>query len=409
MNANIEQKINRSFMIGAAVLLACYALLIEYGIHALENHLSGAFLQTVAPQLIDAYEHGALSPSDEAQIQLLPSLPAELAAQLPSSEPGLYNLHHPNIDVEFNVLVVSREAGHLYLVQRPDLFELEGWQDFLLDTLLIGGGAALLLLSSLYIRSTARRIGKPFGSLAQHLERGSLETGNEALQPIPLADDTHEYVALVNALNQSHARVKQALAREKNFTHYVSHEFRTPLTVLKLALGKMAQKDAPPMQRAQRAVQQMENLASVLLLLARKTEHKDGRCLLDEAFLAPLLERLATRRQSSAADFAMRVQPCELDAHPLLVSCLIENLLANAFIHSVGARVLLSVDTSGLLISNLGGETIDHGESHGIGLILVEDICKRYGWQFSIDMAPSEVVARVLFNKSMTDVDTSLT
>lgn len=404
MNANIEQKINRSFMIGAAVLLGCYALLIEYGIHALENHLSGAFLQTVAPQLIDAYEHGALSPSDEAQIQLLPSLPAELAAQLPSKAPGLYNLRHPNIDVEFNVLVVARDTGPLYLVQRPDLFELEGWQDFLLDILLIGGGACLLLFSSLYIRSTARRIGKPFDSLARHLE-----TDVWALEPITLKDDTREYVALVNALNQSHARVKEALAREKNFTHYVSHEFRTPLTVLKLALGKMADREAPAMKRAMRAAQQMENLAGVLLLLARRTEQDDGQCLLDEAFLAPLLERLASRRQSSAAEFSMHVSPCLLSAHPLLLGCLIENLLANAFIHSVGARVYLRTDASGIQISNLGGETIEHGESHGIGLILVEDICKRYGWHFSMAMAPDEVVAKVVFNQSMTNVDTLLT
>lgn len=194
MNPGIEQKINRSFMIGAAVLLGCYALLIEFGIHALENHLSGAFLQTVAPQLVDAYEHGALSSPDEAQIQVLPSLPAELAAQLPSREPGLYNLRHPNIDFEFNVLVVDRDGRLLYLVQRPDLFELEGWQDFLLDTLLIGGGASLLLFSSLYIRSTARRIGKPFDSLARHLDADA-----RALEPITLKDDTREYVEIGRA------------------------------------------------------------------------------------------------------------------------------------------------------------------------------------------------------------------
>ncbi|QYJ75565.1 histidine kinase dimerization/phospho-acceptor domain-containing protein [Shewanella sp. FJAT-52076] len=404
MNANIAQKINRSFMIGAAVLLGCYALLIEYGIHALENHLSGAFLQTVAPQLIDAHEHGALSPSDEAQIQLLPSLPAELAAQLPSAAPGLYNLRHPNIDVEFNVLVVARDSGPLYLVQRPDLFELEGWQDFLLDTLLIGGGASLLLFSSLYIRNTARRIGKPFDSLARHLE-----TDSRVLEPITLKDDTREYVALVNALNQSHARVKEALAREKKFTHYVSHEFRTPLTVLKLALSKMGDREAPAMQRAMRAVWEMENLTGVLLLLARRTEQDDGQCLLDETFLAPLLERLAICRQSSAAEFSMHVSPCQLSAHPLLLACLIENLLANAFIHSVGARVYLRTDASGIQIANLGGETIAHGESHGIGLILVEDICKRYGWHFSMGMTPDGVVAQVVFNQSMTHVDTSLT
>lgn len=335
---------------------------------------------------------------------MLPSLPAELAAQLPSREPGLYNLRHPNIDFEFNVLVVDRDGRLLYLVQRPDLFELEGWQDFLLDTLLIGGGASLLLFSSLYIRSTARRIGKPFDSLARHLDADA-----RALEPITLKDDTREYVALVNALNQSHARVKEALAREKKFTHYVSHEFRTPLTVLKLALSKMGDAEAPAMQRAMRAVWEMENLTGVLLLLARRTEQDDGHCLLDEALLAPLLERLAIRRKSSAAEFSMHVSPCQLPAHPLLLGCLIENLLANAFIHSVGARVYLRTDASGIQISNLGGEAIEHGESHGIGLILVEDICKRYGWHFSMVVAPEGVVAQVVFNQSMMNEDTSLT
>jgi len=68
------------------------------------------------------------------------------------------------------------------------------------------------------------------------IETANLITHNNLSARIPLPPHKDELYELSSTINKLLERIESAIEREKSFTSYASHEFRTPLAVLK---GKM--------------------------------------------------------------------------------------------------------------------------------------------------------------------------
>ena len=87
-----------------------------------------------------------------------------------------------------------------------------------------------------------------------------------------------EIVVLGDALKHLVQRVNVFVSREREFTRDVSHELRSPLTVMRVACDLVLKDDAlaervrKPVTKIQRAAVQMTNLVEAFLLLAREPD-----------------------------------------------------------------------------------------------------------------------------------------
>lgn len=246
-----------------------------------------------------------------------------------------------------------------------------------------------------------RRLAKQVGELPPD---GSGEPLNHAL-----AKD--EVASLAQALDDHRIRLRGFVLREQAFTHDVSHELQTPLTVIghSLELLRLSEElpasTLPPVARIERARTDMARISEALLWLAR--EHGSGdpippcevefvlRRALDD--LAPLFGERAQRTRLE------RIEPLTLHAPACLVYVVIANLLRNAVRHTRKGHVTVSLVDGELSVADSGSglslskarpmlhpckaDLERDGGPQGIGLGLIGRICEQMRWQARVEQA----------------------
>ena len=125
-----------------------------------------------------------------------------------------------------------------------------------------------VLLASLLGGFFGARVVTPIHALAQSVRRGEV--------PPELTARKDELGVLARALEAHTAELRAFLDRERYFTGDVSHELRSPLTVIMGASEILMQEAAPavraPAERIYRAAREAAESVTVLLLLARAPE-----------------------------------------------------------------------------------------------------------------------------------------
>ncbi|MCO7207037.1 HAMP domain-containing sensor histidine kinase [Pseudoalteromonas sp. B5MOD-1] len=216
---------------------------------------------------------------------------------------------------------------------------------------------------------------------------------------------------LASTIEQAFERVSAFIARERYFTDSASHELRTPVTVITGALELLEQSQLTPadmkvLDRVRRATHDMNTMIEMFLCLARETD--DG--LYDEQFLVMPLVRKAVEQQRYLLNG--KLVGVELDelANPIIYghaqafSIAINNLVRNAFEHTLAGQepIAILIKEHELLITNqfsdgdaqhTATETASHG--YGLGLGIVQRLCERNGWSFSLHADTAHVVARL--------------
>jgi signal transduction histidine kinase len=98
-------------------------------------------------------------------------------------------------------------------------------------------------------RVMAGKILRPIGemkNMAQNISENNLE------QRIPSGEGRDEFSELARTLNRMLDRLQYSFARQRNFLFDTSHELKTPLTTIRLAVDEIASRDAgnlPPLIR----------------------------------------------------------------------------------------------------------------------------------------------------------------
>ncbi|MCD8261410.1 MAG: HAMP domain-containing protein [Bacteroides sp.] len=109
------------------------------------------------------------------------------------------------------------------------LTDVENLFTILLRVCAVGCFVVLMLLFSIS-RRIARNSIKPIREIINTAE---VITHNNLSARIPLPNHTDELYELSETINHLLDRIEYAVERERNFTSYASHEFRTPLSILK--------------------------------------------------------------------------------------------------------------------------------------------------------------------------------
>ncbi|MCA8212303.1 hypothetical protein LGN20_00150 [Burkholderia cepacia] len=179
-----------------------------------------------------------------------------------------------------------------------------------------------------------------------------------SLEPLGIAAVPDEVRPLVDAIDRLLARLRQSIVRERAFTSDAAHELKTPLAAIKVQAQVAIATDDPALQRLamQRVVQGVDRsarLAEQLLLLARLDEYEriPTRAIAVRELVEAALDRHLAKASDKAIDLvAGPVSGCAIDADPILIGILLDNLVDNAVKYGrPGGRIELGVHDDGAL------------------------------------------------------------
>ncbi len=300
--------------------------------------------------------------------------------------------------------------------------------------LIAAAGVFLPSIIALVVWLTVKQGLRPLNRLAQDTEaidsqnlghRFDADRMPRELQPIG-----HRLNALVERLETSFKQIQAAYQRERRFSDNVAHELRTPIAELH-SLAEVAllfphnrELDQKAHHETLAIARQMQDLVSVLLALARceaGIEIPDlGPVNLDE-----LVREVWTAHQDCAARRRITCQ-CELESgivvntNQLLLRSILNNLIANAVDHSpdgapISIRVISHHGQARMTIENanetLCPEDLDlifepfwqkdasrtGAGHHGLGLSLVQSMCRALNIDFTIEISDDQQVIVELY------------
>jgi two-component system osmolarity sensor histidine kinase EnvZ len=337
------------------ILLQAVALQIFYGSHLneLSRRLAGAVAGEVS-FIIDEIERaprtrGLVLQEARANFDFQPDfLPNQTLAELPPPDvpgPVDQDLAHDlsaGLNRRFNVIWntapdfirinIQMADGVLSLdVPRKRLYigELYIFVAWLIGTALLVFGVA-----ALFLRNQVRGVTR----LARAAEAFGMGRDPGPIKP----EGAIEVRRAATAFNRMQERLKRFLDQRTTMLAGVSHDLRTPLTRLRLALAMMDETPAGDLAGMTSDIEEMEKLIAIYLSFARG-EGSEQAALTDVSLL--LDEVCAAARRAGAAITSNIAGPLTATLRPEAVRRAIANLIDNARKHA--KTIILSASLSG--------------------------------------------------------------
>lgn len=271
---------------------------------------------------------------------------SESASELPApAGPG------PRTRGDARETVISGPGDSRILVGRPLTSVYASVRSLGLRT--AAAGALLLVLSIAGGSFLAARALEPVARISSTAR--TMVGGNLAAR-IPIEDTDSELEDVARALNTTFDRLQAALEQQRQFTADASHEFRTPLAVLRAEFDwalKRPRSDAEyrdAIIKANQAVHRLADLSNRLLTLARG-HHAPGttaaRINLAE-LMADTMRLLAPLAEQRDVTIEADLQPAWIHGDRGLLADAFSNLITNAVTYNQpGGHVAVRTGTAG--------------------------------------------------------------
>ena len=257
----------------------------------------------------------------------------------------------------------------------------------------------------------------PLDQMSEHLTHPKLsfQEINTYLSQIDPKTVPQEVKPFVDNSIQLIQRLSSSLVQEQAFSAYAAHELRSPLTAIKinlqLAVMMAKQKNSPEniqyhLQQADESVRRYTTLLEQLLLL---TQSENSITSLSHAEpVAPRLEHVQTTLETRYPQLRQMLwvdwQSLDsLNLPAMVIFTLLKNLIENTLLHAQATEISIFMQGSKLIILDNGialqpedfaylGQRFWRKSSeqigHGLGLALVQALCKQYHYQIVFALNP---------------------
>lgn len=417
---SLRRRVAIAFAMCVAVLSVAWGFAFFAAIRLSEDRVLVRQLQRAA----ESYPSLSMNLRGYDEASSLPESLREWAQTNPDE--GLYEFSAEELHVA--VLLTDHEKRRAFVVFDVAGIEAassEDWWWLLGITGVVGTLGALGFGLGVFVM---RRAIAPVAELAKivadiDLEKLSTED-HKRVESSRFGDD--EVGVLAGTIEKTLERISAFVERERYFTSSASHELRTPITVITGALelleqSELSASDRKAVDRVRRATLDMKTTIEMFLCLAREID--DG--LYDKQFLVmPLVNQAIDQQRYLLSGKFVDVDIEDLAnpkvcGHPQAFSIAVSNLVRNAFEHTLDrqGRITIRIKEGELLVTNqvsalfssqenaLGPSqdsaderhTLTEASSHGygLGLGIVQRLCERNGWSFSLHADEARVVARL--------------
>lgn len=274
-------------------------------------------------------------------------------------------------------------------------------QPMLALILVLCGGLLLAVGSAWWL---ARRITAPLARLEQAATRIGLGQSPEMLPET----GPQELAALARRFNAMARQVRELMTARTTLMAGVSHDLRTPLARMRLALEMLKTDPLPALiGRLEKDVDEMNGLIGTLLDLARGLEREDAQ----QIDLAALLLELGNDFSTPQRTIVVRCPPCRRAVPVRALRRAIGNLLQNALRYAADGPIELVCEPGEhpcvIAVLDRGpGIPADQVEDMfqpfhrrepsrspttggaGLGLAIVRELARANGWQLSLSPRP---------------------
>jgi signal transduction histidine kinase len=260
-----------------------------------------------------------------------------------------------------------------------------------------------LLFIGFFFRGVSNRILKPFYHSLDQIQQFNFQ------QNVPLNLDRSK-IREFNELNDFLERMSKKLLTDyrqiKEFSENISHEIHTPAAVVRGKLEhlmnlEMNQEQADLIHSAYQNNERIHRIVRSLSLLAKleNEEFEAPEPINLTSILDKNLEMLEELIQLSELSLETQLDPkIQVSMHPFLAEIMMHNLLSNAIKHNFkGGWIRVTLSPNRLQLKNSGLPLRKHPkdllerfkkdspspDSVGLGLSIVNQICKTYGFTFS--------------------------
>ena len=269
-------------------------------------------------------------------------------------------------------------------------------QPLYVGIIIFGLGAAIVFLTSLTI---VQRITRP---LVQAADRVESFRGGENFEPLP-EQGPRELVSLASNFNTMARDISALLSNRTTLLAGVSHDLRTPLTRMRLALELLPDDvDRTLVERFERNLENMDSLIGDALRFVRGTSEAP-----QTVALGSFVEEIVEGYNASIPYHQEGETDLELSLAVGALKRVLTNLISNAQQHGDHVRVRLEgtdihVIDSGPGIPDEYKEQVfqpffrlDSSRSSvtggsGLGLAIVLQLCQAHGWRVRIDDPPGK-------------------
>ncbi|MFY8284725.1 histidine kinase dimerization/phospho-acceptor domain-containing protein [Pseudoalteromonas sp. SSMSWG5] len=290
---------------------------------------------------------------------------------------------------------------------------------------LVGFSVIACCLVALLGWRMGRKIAKPLELLAytvKKLEKGGEAAFQQSIKHMP----NNEVGQLADAIEHSFKQLNDALARERDFTKDISHEIRTPISVLQnaLSLGSdsatLAEQQSDEIYFSEQAVKQMRSATQkltqttdVLLALARNESSIAQSVSLNRLIEDCVLNHFALNHSQKGLSLELEIDmpndEVMIIANRNLLEILVNNLLSNVVAHASEKDVQLRISKSSIRMTNYfahplplnltsSGSKAANSTGIGQGLSLIERICTACGWTMHVEIDTEQQHFSVVIN-----------
>lgn len=309
--------------------------------------------------------------------------------------PGFYEHHLGPEDKHFLVRPDPAGKGLFYVVFKDNADDyLDGFESQLHQWSLIIC-VSMLLLTFAFALYQVRQLALPLQKVLHKIRLMSPD------QPDFTVDAPYQELALIEqSLADSKQRISKFFQREQEFSRFTAHEIRTPLMILQGSADLLTQLQLQQpfaekaSQRIRLACADIQLLTDTFLLLGQEQieQHHFTSIALDQ-----LIQQQTSFQhqffQQKSLQIELQLRANENIHAPLsFVTVLLNNLLKNAFSYA-HSKVKIVMDGAHLTISNDISSSTPSG--YGYGLVIIERICERLAWEFSINSNSQHFEVRI--------------
>lgn len=274
-----------------------------------------------------------------------------------------------------------------------------------------------LLAVVFFFRSISNRILRPFQHTLDKIQQFSFQKN----QPLVLEQtNIQEFAQLNQFLERMSAKLLKDYRQIKEFSENISHEIHTPSAVVRGKLEhlmnlEITEEQAHLIHSAYQNNEKIHRIVKSLALLA-KLENEEfeqpepvNLTQLIQANLELLQELIQLRGIELQSSIS---KPITVPMHPHVAEVMITNILSNAIKHNqANGWIKVELTEKELVVQN-SGKTLQakpedllgrfqkesqNPDSVGLGLAIVQQICKTYGFDFSYESESQVHVMRIRF------------